>query len=204
MAGPSVAVRILGDLTGWNKSVGGTGDAATTATSRIKGAFSSVLGTLNKSGVLGPFGASIDAISSSMDSLSEKGASVGEKFLGVGGAAVGLGLGLQELGSKQQAAQQQLSAAISATGGSYAAYSEQIKETIGDEEHHGETATETMTAMQKLTQIMHNPTEAIKEMGLAADVAAAKHEDLTTAAGQVGKAFEGNTKILKDFGITVQ
>ena len=42
--------------------------------------------------------------------------------------------------------------------------------------------------MQKLTQIMHNPTEAIKEMGLAADVAAAKHEDLTTAAGQVGKA----------------
>ena len=204
MAGPSVAVRILGDLSGWSNSINGAGDTAQSGASRIKGAFSGVLGQLNATGVLGPFSGAISAVSSSMESLSDKTGTLGTKMIGAGGAVLGLGVGLQTLGSKQQAAQQQLSAAITATGGSYSDYTDQITEAIGAEEHHGDTAAETMTAMQKLTQIMHDPAEAIKTLGVASDVAASKHEDLVTAAGQVGKAYEGQTRILKEFGITAK
>jgi hypothetical protein len=38
---------------------------------------------------------------------------------------------------------------------------------------------------------------------VATDLAAAKHEDLSTAATQLGKIYNGNTKLLKQFGIVL-
>ena len=162
MAGPSVAVRILGDLTGWSKSVSGTADTAQAGASRIKGAFSSVLGQLNKTGVLGPFGSTLDQVSSLLDGLGKKAASNSEKMIAGGGAMLALGVGIQALGSKEVEAQNALATAIKNTGKTYDQYTTQINAAVKAEEKHGETADETMTALQRLTQATHSPTEALK------------------------------------------
>jgi phage-related protein len=204
VAGPSVAVRILGDLSAWAKSISGASETANTGAGKIKNAFSGVLGILNKSGVLGPFTGALDGVSEALDSISKKSADVGEKLLGAGGAIVGVGAGLMAFGSAQKEAQQQLSTAIDDTGASYSTYAGQIAEAVKAEEKHGETANETMNALQKLTEVTHSPATALQDLSVASDLAAAKHEDLTTAAGQLGKAFNGNMKVLKDFGITTK
>ena len=203
MAGPSVAVRILGDLTGWSKSVSGAAKDGESGASRIKGAFTTVLGQLNSSGVLGPFGQTLETAGNALDTLAKKTASTGEKLLAAGGAALGVGLGLSTLASGQQQAQQQLATAIDNTGGSWAQYSTQIAAAVKAEEKHGDTASETYQALQNLTQATHSPAEALKLLGEASDIAGSKHEDLATAASQLGKIYNGNTKLLKEFGITV-
>ena len=116
MAGPSIVVRVLGDLKGLASAATDAGKTAEAAGSRIHSAFSSVLGTLNRTGVLGPFAESLGAIDEAMSKVAEHGKSIGDVMLGVGGAMVGVGMGLQALGSKDQAAHQQLQASIEATG----------------------------------------------------------------------------------------
>jgi phage-related protein len=46
--------------------------------------------------------------------------------------------------------------------------------------------------------------EAMKAAGAALDLAAAKHMDLESAASLVGKAIDGNTAILKRYGVDVE
>jgi hypothetical protein len=55
----------------------------------------------------------------------------------------------------------------------------------------------------KLTAATHDPAEAVKLLSTASDLAAAKHIDLASAATQVGKVYNGNTKLLKEYGIVV-
>ena len=56
MAGPSIVVRVLGDLKGLSGAVDSAGAKAQSVGSKLHSAFSGFLGTLNKTGVLGPFG----------------------------------------------------------------------------------------------------------------------------------------------------
>ena len=67
----------------------------------------------------------------------------------------------------------------------------------------GPRPTKRKTPLQKLTQATGDPTKALGLLSTAADLAAAKHEDLVTASGQLGKAYNGSGRILKDFGITM-
>jgi hypothetical protein len=203
MAGPSIVVRVLGDLKGLSSSVNDAGKTAEGAASRMHSAFSSVLGTLNKTGLLGPFGESIDAIDEALGKVAEHGKTIGGVMLGVGGTLVGVGMGLQALGSKDQAAHQQLQAAVEATGKSYDDYEKKIEAAIRGQEKYGYTANQTQDALRALTQATHDPQKALDMLGTAANVAAAKHEDLGTAASQVGKVYNGNTKLLKEYGIAI-
>lgn len=203
MAGPSVAVRVLADMAGLGQGFKSAGDAAGAATEKIHGAFSSVLDTLNKTGVLGGFGEALDGINGAFDKIIGKGKDVGQAMLGVGGALVGVGAGLQAIGSKDQAAHQQLQAAVQATGADYEDYAGQVEKAIKTNEHYGNTADQTQNALQSLTQATHDPQKAIDLLAVSTDVAASKHEDLQTAADQVGKVFNGNTKLLKPYGIEI-
>jgi hypothetical protein len=164
-------------------------------------AFSSTLGALNKSGVLGPFGAALDGVDQMLGSVSEHGKNIGPKMAGIGLAVTGVGMTLSAVGSKEQAANQQLQAAVSATGKSYDDYAKQIDGAVKKQEHYGRTADETKDALRLLTQATHDPAKALELLGTTSDVAAAKHQSLTGAAGLVGKAYNGNTKVLKQFGI---
>ena len=203
MAGPSVSVRILGDTKDFSKSVADTGAQVERTTGRMHQAFSSVLGMVNRTGVLGPFGDALDSIDSTLGDLSKKGHDFSGAIIGVSGAVAGIGFGLSVLGSKDKAARQQLAASVEATGNAWDDYKDKVEEAIRHNERFGDTAATTENALQILTQATGSPQQALNLLSVATDLAAAKHEDLTTAATQLGKIYNGNTKLLKQFGINL-
>jgi hypothetical protein len=202
MAGPSVVVRVLGDVTGLAKSFGSAASHGSDAAKGLHNAFQGVLSTLNSTGVLGPFGEALSGIDEAVSRVAEHGKAIGPAMMGVGGALAGIGVGLAALGSKDQAAHQQLQAAVAATGHSYDDYEGQVEKAIKSQEKFGNTASQTQDALAALTQATGDPAKALQYLGTASDLAAAKHESLTTAATQLGRAYNGNAKLLKDFGLT--
>ena len=203
MAGPSVMVRVLGDVSGLAKSFASTGDNARGAATSATAAFGTMLSTLNKTGVLGPFGEALAQVDETMAGIAEHGKKASDVLVGAGAGLVGVGVGLSVLGSKEQAAQQQLETAISATGHSYDEYGKAIDEAIKHQERFGNSSVQTQQALQILTQATHDPAKALQLLNETSDLAAAKHESLAEAATSLGKVYNGNTKLLKEYGITV-
>jgi phage-related protein len=202
MAGPSVVVRVLGDVTGLAKSFGTAVSKGSDAAKGLHNAFQGVLATLNSSGVLGPFGEALATVDESLEKIKGHAKDIGPAMMGVGGALAGIGLAFTAMGSKDQAAHQQLQASVGATGRSYEDYAKKIEEAVKTQERYGHTANDTQDALRLLTQATGDPAKALNLIATASDLAASKHEDLATAAGQLGKAYNGSTKILKEFGLT--
>ncbi len=203
MPGPTVMVRILGDLTKLSASFKDAESKGAGAAKGLHDAFSGTLAALNKTGVLGPFGEALDGIDQALDNVGKHAKNIGPMMMGVGGALAGIGVGLSALGSKDKAAHQQLQAAVEATGKSYDGYEKQVEGAIKTQEHFGHSADQTQDALRVLTQATGDPAKALHLLNTATDLAAAKHEDLVSAATSLGKVYNGNTKILKEFGITV-
>ena len=139
----------------------------------------------------------------STDPRQHRGARQGSRRgdVGVGGALAGVGIGLQAIGSKDQAAHQQLQAAVEATGASYDDYERQVEAAIKTQEKFGDSADQTQDALRILTRPPNSPTKALHLLSTATDLAAAKHESLSDAATSLGKVYNGNTRLLKEFGI---
>lgn|SRR5215471_2754865 len=203
MAGPSVVVRVLGDLRGLGQAMQGAGSAAQSAASKAQQGFGKMLSTLNASGTLGPFGEALAGMNEAIGSVIENGKKIGPALMGAGAAVTGVGALLSSLGSKEQASHQQLKAAIDATGHTYEEFGGQIEKTIKHQENFGHTAEQTQDAIRILTQATGSTSTALKYMDTVSDVAAAKHISLSDAATKMGKAYNGNTRILKEFGISV-
>src|SRR6516165_1325450 len=98
MAGPSVMVRVLGDVSGLGQAFSNGASSSSSAASKIHGAFTSVLGQLNQTGILGPFGSMLDQANTSLEKLSGHGKEASTVMLGLGGTAVTAGLALQQAG----------------------------------------------------------------------------------------------------------
>lgn len=203
MAGPSIVVRVLGDLKGLGAAMDGAGKTAQGAASKAHAAFGSFLSGLNQTGVLGPFGAALAGINDAVGQVIEHAHQIGPAMIGAGAAITGVGALLSGIGSKEQASHQQLQAAIQATGHDYEEYGKQIEAAIKHQEHFGHTADETQDAIRILTQATGNTGTALKYMNTASDLAAAKHISLSKAAQMLGKAYNGNTRILKEMGIQI-
>ena len=204
MAGPSIMVRVLADLTGLGKSVDGVGAKGSSAADKMHTAFRGVLDSLNQSGVLGPFGAALAGADSALETIKGHAKEIGPALMGAGAAVTGIGLALQAAGSKDAAAHQQLQAAVEATGQSYDDYSGRVEAAIKHQEKYGTTADETQDSLRALTTATNDPAKALDMLGTASDLAAAKHESLSTASGQLAKAANGSGRILKEFGITTK
>lgn len=201
MAGPSLMVRLLADVTGLSKSMDDAGSKGTSAAGKLHSAFRGTLDMLNQSGVLGPFGTALAGADAAIETISGHGKEIGPMMMGAGAAVAGVGMALQAAGSKEQASHQQLQAAVEATGHSYDQYASRVEDAIKTNEHFGTEADKTQDALRTLTTATGNPAKALDLLSTATDLAAAKHEDLNTAAGQLGKVYNGNTKLLKQFGI---
>ena len=201
MAGPSIAVRVLGDASGLARSIDQAGGRAKANASAMQGAFSTALGALNRAGVLGPFQDALAGVGASLEILKEHAKQIGPAFLAGGAAIAAVGTSLQVLGSKDKAAHQQLQAAVEATGHSYDDYASKVEAAIHHQEAFGHTADQTQDALRVLTQATGDPTKALQYLNEAADLAAAKHEDLATAATQMGKVYNGQGRILKEYGL---
>lgn len=204
MAGPSIMVKIMGDVLGLSSSLETVGGKAKGVGSSLHDAFRGTLDQLNQAGVLGPFGTALATADEQLQKLKGHGKEAGPIMMGVGAAVTGVGLALTAMGDKDKAAHQQLQASVEATGHSYNEYAGRVDEAIKHQEKFGTTADETQNALQKLTQATGDPGKALDDLGVAADLAAAKHEDLTTASGQLAKAMNGSGRILKEFGITTK
>lgn len=204
MAGPSIMVRVLGDVTGLGKSFDDASGKGTSAASKLHSAFRGTLDMLNQSGVLGPFGTALAGADSAISAISGHAKEVGPVMMGVGAAVAGVGMALQAAGSKEQAAHQQLQAAVEATGHSYDEYAGRVEAAIKTNERYGTEADKTQDALRALTTATGDPAKALDLLSTATDLAAAKHEDLSTAAEQLGKVYNGNTRLLKQFGISTK
>jgi hypothetical protein len=201
VAGPTVVVRFLGDLLGLQKAAAEVGTVAQNAAGKAHTAFSGMLGALNQAGVLGPFSGMLQGVDNALQTVAEHGKAVGPAMLGVGAALAGIGAGLTAMGDKDRAAHQQLQAAVQATGHDYEDYAKAVEQAISKQERYGHTANETQDALRVMTQAFGDPKKALDELGLAANLAAAKHESLSSAATQVARAANGSAKILKEYGI---
>jgi hypothetical protein len=201
VAGPSILVKLALDLAGMGESFKKVGDAAGSAASKMHDTFSGVLGALNQTGVLGPFGSALDGVDKALDTIAKHAKDIGPAMMGVGAGLVGIGVGLQAVGSKDQAAHQQLQASIEATGKDYEDFGQKIEGAIKHQEGFGHSAAETQNALQILTQATGDPAKALDILNTASDLAVAKHESLTAAAGQLGKTYNGAGRLLKEFGV---
>jgi|SRR5580765_306558 len=202
MAGPSVVVRVLGDLKGLSSAVDTAASKGAGAASKLRSAFSGTLGALNQSGVLGPFAGALAGVDTAMSQVGEHGKKTGAVMMGVGGTMAGVGVALSALGDKEKVSHSQLQQAITNTGKSYDDYAEHIEAAAKHNERFGYTTHQTDDALRILTQATGDPKKALDLLGTATDLAAAKHVDLTTAATQMGRAYNGAGKILKEFHIT--
>jgi hypothetical protein len=127
-------------------------------------------------------------------------------------AAFGIGLGIGEFFKKSieqaieaDAAWRRLENSVGNVGGSFAALKPEIDATI---ESLAKQSTykpdELVAGLERLTTTSGDAKGSIEAMGLATNIAAARHIDLETAATLVGKVMSGNTTALKKFGITLK
>jgi hypothetical protein len=196
-------VRVLGDITGLGKSFDATAAKGKLSADTIHSSMGTMLDRLNSAGVLGEFGDTLSQTNDALGNMAGNTEKVADKMLGLGGVALAAGAALTAMGSKDQAAHQQLQAAIAATGHSYDQYGDKIEEAIKHEAHFGNSAADTQDALRALTTATNSPAKALDLLNTATNLAASRHESLTSAATQLAKVYDGNTKLLKQYGIAV-
>ena len=128
MAGPSIVVRVLGDLAGLNRAMSSSATKAESTSKQIHASFTSMFGALNATGVLGPLGYVFDQIDQGFSQIEEHGQKLTGVLMGLGVAGAAVGAELTSLGSADQAAQQQLAQAIANTGAAWSDYRGQVEE----------------------------------------------------------------------------
>lgn len=152
----------------------------------------------------GPLGAALSKLGSSFDAIGGHGKNVLATLTGVGAGVAGLGGVLTAAHDKEKHAQQQLAAAVDATGKPFDDLQGHINKAVKANEKYGYTSEQTQDALTKLTFATQDPAAAFQNLSLTLDYAAAKHLDLATASTQMGKILAGaGAKYLKPFGITV-
>jgi len=194
----SLRYLLFGEDKSASSTIKGTGTQAQKTSSIVKHAFAGL-----GSAIGGPVGEVVDHVQNMFSSLGGGSATMGEKMTGAGVGIAGLGAGLSILGSHEKEAANALEAAIGATGKSYDDYKERIEEVIKEQENYNHSAADTQTALATLTQATKDPAEAMDHMGLVANLAAAQHISLQSAATLVGKAINGSTRVFKQYGIQV-
>jgi hypothetical protein len=146
---------------------------------------------------------------SEMDKTTAKGNEAGSKMgilaaglaAGVGVAAVSVAKFSIDAANNAEDARAKLDQALKDSGHSFEQFAGPIGQAESHMEHFGYTNAQTMDALGVLTTALGDPNKALHDLGTAADLAAYKHVDLSTAAVGVAKAEEGNLRALKQMGI---
>lgn len=205
MSGTSrtVQINVIGNTTNATTALSGLQAKTETVGGKMKEAFEGVLGTLNKTGVLGPFGDVLDQIAESFDKINLKAKDVGKTMMALGGIGAGVGAGLTALGAPEVQSMAQLQQAITDAGGSYTDFKDEIEKTTKANENFGISSANTNDALATLTTGTGDTAKGLQYMGLAADLAAKQHISLNDAALEVVRVLEGKgTRTLTQFGIT--
>lgn len=170
---------------------------------QTEGAFGRLGSRLANLGVVSPISDLETAFSGLQEHVENSSHKMLASFEALGVGMAGVGVALIQLSAADAQSQAQLKQAIQETGNSYSDYKDRIETTIAQQEKFGHTASDTQTALTRLTEATQDPTKALNLMGVAADLAAAKHESLQEAAVSLSQVLNGNTRILKQFGINL-
>lgn len=144
-----------------------------------------------------------------MDATANKGSSAFQKLAGVGKvaliatAALAIGVGVEsiKMADEFEAAHARLETAVKNSGVKMESLTKTIDLQHSSFEKLGYSNDQYEAALARLTQATNDPKKALGEMGVVADLAAARHMDLEAAATLVGKVAQGNTAPLKRLGI---
>src|SRR5581483_9627746 len=179
----NVQVNIVGDSSKLQSATKKGADSTEAMASRIGGAMRTMAGTISSSfgGALEPVMSTVSGLGDALDTLREKGVTVGKVMLGIGSAGVSAGVGLSMLGSKEQQANQQLSQAFTDAGQNLDDYKDRVDSTVGSMAKYGYTSDQVKDALAQLVTATKDPTKSLNLMQTAADLAATKHESLSTA-----------------------
>lgn len=201
MPARTVTLNIIGDSSKAQKAVRSIADETESAGHRVGAAFTGVLDSVNRTGVLGPFGESVSRV---FDAIEERGKGLGKTLMGISGAGVGISAGLIALGGEDQQAIASAKAAVQATGESWAEYGEQFEKAAKSNENFGIKMHDTERALGVLTQGLHDPKLALDDLALATKMAAFAHVPLSDAATDLVRVHEGSTRVLKAYGLQVK
>lgn len=182
-------------------------DAFAKSTSKIGKSFSSLGSMAGEFGL--PIQGALDAIGAKFDAASGKGDGLKGKLEAIGGTVAAAGAaGLLAVGGASlkmadayEGTQASLEAAVRASGGSMKKLQDPIDAAKQKMQSLGFTADDTNNAIAAGVISTQNTGTAIKNLGLAADLARYKHISLSDAASLVDKAMTGNMKPLKALGI---
>lgn len=199
MSDVSLRYLLFGEDRSASRSIKGVESTATRSGKAVGASFSKMGAMIG-----GEVGDMLTRAGEGITALSESAKGMGPKLAAGGAAATGLGVALSMMGSKDKEAQNALQAALVATGHSMEEFKGGIEETIKQQENYNHSAASTQQALATLTEATGSPKKAIESMGLVADLAAAKHIDLNSAAMMVAKGLNGNAKIFKQYGVVVQ
>jgi len=166
------------------------------------------------SGIMGKIQASMGLLGGALQNLGGGFASVGTVVQGfaaggVAGAAIGalgeVAKGLQECigeATASEAVWASLGAAVERAGGSWQTLKKGTEDALLAMTKTTTYSDEQLAAaLEKLMTFGLSYDDAMKALGTTLDFASAKHMDLETAATLVGKAMDGNTAILKRYGV---
>lgn len=204
----TVAVNVVGDPSAGQKAVRKVAEESEKSGERIRKAFGSALGAIGTAagGALEPIQTAFEHIDHMFESMPDHAKSAVQRMgaiaSGAGAAGIGIGALLTGAGSADAAAAAQLKQAIENAGASFEDYKDRIEHANSSMTKYGYTANQTMNALQGLTQATGDPGKALDMLGLAANLAAAKHEDLQEAVTQLNQILAGKgTKTLQQFGL---
>lgn len=144
-----------------------------------------------------------DASDKAGSKLEDFGAKVGPKMVAAGAAAGAAGVYLTKLADEGKIATAQLRTAIENAGGSYDELAPRIGKVSDRLIKLGFDDEATARSLATLTTATQDPAKALDSMGLAADIAASRHISLESASDKLAKAYSGNVKVLKEFGINL-
>jgi len=194
----SLKYLLFGEDRTASKAITGVGAHAESTATKLGGVVAR-MGSM----IGGEAGEVVDKVGTALEAAGGHHDKLGKRMLVTGGIATGAGVALMTMAGKDVEAQNQLEAAVAATGKGYEGFGEDVDKVVEKQVKFGNTDGEVKGALQKLTQSYNDPKKALSEMGLVTDLAAAKHISLGDAAGIVAKAHGGAGKIFKEFGITV-
>jgi hypothetical protein len=198
MTDVSLRYLLFGDDRSASKAVKGV-ESTATRSSKVVGASFAKMGSM----IGGEVGDLVSRVGEGLTSLGDSAKGMGPKLQVAGGALAGVGAGLSMLGSADKQAEAALSAAFTGIGKSVDDYKSKVEEVIKQQENYNHSAAETQNALANLTTMTKDPTKALDSMGLVANLAAARHISLDSAATMVGRTLNGNTKLFKMYGINV-
>lgn len=150
---------------------------------------------------LNTLGDSSDAAGSKLDAFADK---FGPKLV-AGGASIGAaGVYLTHVADESKKAEAQLRTAIDNSGNAYDDFAPKIKKVSDHLINLGFDDEATVRSLATLTTATQDPAKALDSMGLAADIARARHISLEAASDKLAKAYSGNAKVFKEFGIQIK